>query len=194
MTAPDTDVRAETAAPVDTTPSERAFPFLVVGAIVVVDQLSKAWAQRALQPMHTPHDVLGEVLRFTLTYNPGAAFGMHLGEWSRGIFMALTLTILGFLYRLYRGTPPSDRWLRLSVLLVMGGALGNFIDRVRSPDGVVDFIDAGWGDWRFWTFNVADMAVSVGAALLVLILWRQDAAQHARAAAAEPRLPGDPAA
>ena len=160
----------------------RAFPFAVVGIIVVLDQLTKAWAERALQPLHLPHDVLGEVLRFTLTYNPGAAFGMHLGQWSRGIFMALTLTILGFLYRLYRGTPPTERWLRLSVLLVMGGAIGNFIDRIRSVDGVVDFIDVGFGDWRFWTFNVADMAVSVGATLLVLILWRHDSAYHARAA------------
>jgi signal peptidase II len=172
----------------------RALPFVVVGGIVAVDQVTKVWAERALQPLHTPHDVIGHFLRFTLTYNPGAAFGMHLGEWSRGIFMLLTLTILGFLYRLYRGTPAADRGLRLAVLLVMGGAIGNFIDRVRSPDGVVDFIDVGTGDWRFWTFNVADMAVSVGAALLVLILWRQDAVHAARAASAERATPHDPAA
>jgi signal peptidase II len=146
----------------------------VVG-IVAADQFTKLWAERALVPRHTPHDVLGEVLRFTLTYNPGAAFGMHLGQASRWIFMALTVLIVGFLVRLYRSLPDAERALRLAIAAVIGGAIGNFIDRVRSPEGVVDFIDVGVGDVRFWTFNLADAAVSVGAACLVLLLWRFEA-------------------
>ena len=55
-----------------------------------------------------------------------------------------------------------------------GGAVGNLIDRLRSPIGVVDFLDIGFGDWRWPTFNVADMAVSVGAFLLAWVLWGED--------------------
>lgn len=168
---------------------------LVVG-IVLVDQVTKQLAVTHLVPRHLPHPVVGDVLRFTLTYNPGAAFGMHVGEASRWLFMALTVVILGFLVRLYTTTPSTERTLRLAVAAVMGGAIGNFIDRVRSHEGVVDFIDIGLGDTRFWTFNVADMAVSVGAVLLVLSLWRYETRLHEQQVAAERAhvgLPSPPA-
>jgi signal peptidase II len=156
----------------------------VVATIVIVDQITKWLAVRNLMPRHMPHEVIGEWVRFTLTYNPGAAFGMHLGDASRWVFTILTLLILGFLSRLYAGTPRSDTPLRLAVATVMGGAIGNLIDRLRSPLGVVDFIDVGVGDVRFWTFNVADTAVSLGAICLVILLWRRDA-EHAREQAAQ---------
>jgi signal peptidase II len=151
----------------------------LIATIVVVDQVTKWLAVSRLVHRHLPHEVIGEYLRFTLTYNPGAAFGMHLGDASRWIFTGLTFVILGFLVRLYRTTPTSERTLRLAVATVMGGAIGNLIDRFRSPEGVVDFIDVGVGDTRFWTFNVADMAVSVGAVALVLALWRYESRLHA---------------
>lgn len=143
---------------------------LVLG-VVVADQITKHLAVTRLTP-HLPRDVVGSVVRFTLTFNPGAAFGMHLGRASWWAFPVLTLLILGFLIRLYRSLPLTERGLRLAIAAVMGGALGNLIDRFHSPAGVVDFIDVGIGDVRFWTFNVADSAVSVGAVLLVLLLWR----------------------
>jgi signal peptidase II len=159
----------------------------IVLAVVAFDQVTKIVAERELVPRHTPHDVIGEFLRFTLTYNPGAAFGMHLGDASRWIFMVLTVLIVGFLVRLYRSLPVGERPLKLAIAAVIGGAIGNFVDRVRSPEGVVDFIDVGVGDVRFWTFNVADMAVSVGAVCLVLLLWRYEARlQHAEQHVAEP--------
>ena len=157
---------------------------VLAAVVVALDQGTKLLAERHLLPRHTPHDIVGDVLRFTLTYNPGAAFGMHLGEASRWVFTILTLLILGFLYRLYHGTPRNDTPLRLAVATVMGGAIGNLVDRLRSPSGVVDFIDIGVGDVRFWTFNVADTAVSLGAACLVFLLWRRDV-QHAREQAAQ---------
>jgi len=160
----------------------------LVAVIVVVDQWTKQLATTHLVPRHVPHQVLGDVVRFTLTFNPGAAFGMHLGDASRWVFTILTLLILGFLVRLFRATPRTDTALRLAVATVMGGAVGNLVDRLRSVEGVVDFIDVGVGDVRFWTFNVADMAVSVGAVCLVFLLWRRDlhAAQAAQAAQARP--------
>ena len=155
----------------------------VVAGIVVADQFTKQLAVAKLSPPHIPHEVIGEYVRFTLTYNPGAAFGMHLGSLSRWIFAGLTLVILGFLLRLFRATPHADAPLRLSIAAVMGGAIGNLVDRFRSPLGVVDFIDIGVGDVRFWTFNLADAAVSVGAVCLVILLWRRDLAHAAHVAA-----------
>jgi signal peptidase II len=150
---------------------------IVVG-VVALDQWTKHLAVTRLE-RHVPREVVGEAVRFTLTYNPGAAFGMHFGNASRIVFTILTIVILGFLVRLYRSLPASERALRLAIAAVMGGALGNLIDRFRSPLGVVDFIDVGVGDTRFWTFNVADSAVSVGAVLLVLLLWRYEGRVHA---------------
>ncbi len=156
----------------------------IVAGVVALDQYTKQLAVARLVP-HTPREVFGEAVRFTLTFNPGAAFGMHFGAASRVVFTVLTFIILGFLVRLYRSLPAAERALRLAIAAVMGGAIGNLIDRFRSPRGVVDFIDVGVGESRFWTFNVADSAVSVGAVLLVLLLWRYEGRLHAEQAAAE---------
>jgi signal peptidase II len=168
----------------------------IIATIVVADQWTKHLATTRLEPRHVPHQVVGDVVRFTLTFNPGAAFGMHLGDASRWVFTILTLLILGFLVRLYRATPRQETALRLAVAVVMGGALGNLVDRLRSPAGVVDFIDIGVGDTRFWTFNVADSAVSLGAVCLVFLLWRRDlqATRHAHLPASElaERGPSEP--
>jgi len=75
---------------------------------------------------------------------------------------------------LYRRTPPDARLRAAALALVAGGALGNLLDRLRSPLGVIDFIDVGIGDSRFWIFNVADIGVTVGALLLALVLWREE--------------------
>lgn len=150
--------------------------FPVVGVLVIADRVTKMVAESNLWPRYVPHEVWGDYLRWTLVYNPGAAFGLHLGPYSRWIFMALTVAALVILTNLYRSTQPGDRWRVLAVALVSAGAIGNLIDRVISPSGVVDFIDVGLGDRRWPTFNVADMAVSTGAVLLALVLWGEDKA------------------
>jgi signal peptidase II len=142
--------------------------------VVVLDFATKLIAASALSPQHVPHEVIGNGLRLTLVYNPGAAFGLNLGIYSRWIFMALTAGALVILGRLYQATRPGDALRTLALALVCGGAVGNLIDRVRSPAGVVDFIDVGIGDLRWPTFNVADMAVSVGAFLLAWVLWGEE--------------------
>ena len=86
----------------------------------------------------------------------------------------LTIAALVILAQLYRATPARDIARTLAIALVSGGAIGNLIDRVRGPQGVVDFIDIGIGDWRFWTFNLADVAVFCGAVLLAHLLIRRD--------------------
>jgi signal peptidase II len=172
---------AGSAGSLDAAPA-RAVPWwAVVVPIVAVDLVTKLLAVEHLAPVHVPHPVIGDVVRFTLAYNPGAAFGMHVGELSRWVFLALTVVILAVLWRMHETTPANERALRLATATVMGGAVGNLIDRVRSERGVVDFIDIGIGETRFWTFNVADIAVSCGAVLLVALLWKKDAAENARA-------------
>ncbi len=151
------------------------WPVLLV--IVVLDRLTKVLAVELLPPSGMPRPLIGESVRLALVYNPGAAFGLYLGGYSRWIFMALTVGALVILWRLYQQTARDDVRRALAVALVAAGALGNLIDRVRTELGVVDFIDVGVGVHRWPTFNVADMAVSTGACLLALVLWGEERVQ-----------------
>lgn len=148
------------------------WPVLVL--VTAIDFSTKAIAASRLGFEGLPHSVAGEWLRFTLVHNPGAAFGLHVGVYSRWIFMMLTVVALFILGRLYYATRAGDVVRTWSLALVCGGALGNLIDRIASARGVVDFIDIGIGDSRWPTFNVADMAVSIGAFLLAWVLWGED--------------------
>jgi signal peptidase II len=146
----------------------------VASVLVVLDFASKRVAERTLLPIPAV-DVLGDWLQLRLVYNQGAAFGLHLGPWSRWIFLAVAVAAIVLLYRLARSSPPRD-WLRqVSCGLVAGGAAGNLVDRIRTAQGVVDFIDAGVGIHRWPTFNVADIGVSCGAIALAISLWLEDA-------------------
>jgi signal peptidase II len=154
--------------------SNAALFWPVIAIVTALDVVTKAVAARALVPQRVPHDVWGDALRLTLVYNPGAAFGLNLGSQSRWIFTALTIVALAILWRLYRATERGHALRVLALGLVCAGALGNLLDRLRSDLGVVDFIDVGFGSARWPTFNVADMAVSVGAVLLAWVLWQED--------------------
>jgi signal peptidase II len=142
--------------------------------LLLTDCTTKRLAEQHLQPEHMPHELLGDVVRLTLAYNADAAMGISAGAWSRPVFTILAIVILGVLGSMYRKATPSDRWLALGLALIAGGAIGNLIDRIRSERGVVDFIDIGVGSYRFWVFNVADMGVVIGAALLGFLLWQRD--------------------
>jgi signal peptidase II len=146
--------------------------------VIVVDLITKLLAEHFLLPRYVPHRVLGDVVRFTLAYNPGAAFSMSLGQYSRVIFGVFAVIALIVLWRLYRmtgaGARAGDRMRVIALGLAFGGAAGNLLDRFRSPEGVVDFIDIGFRDVRFWTFNVADSAVTVGALALAWSLSREE--------------------
>jgi signal peptidase II len=151
--------------------------------------VTKLLAERYLVPRHVPHPVIGDVVRFTLAYNPGAAFSMSLGPYSRWIFGAFAIIALVVLWRLYRmtgaGARAGDRLRVVALGLAFGGAAGNLLDRLRSNLGVVDFIDIGVGDVRFWTFNVADSAVTIGALVLAWSLSREERETAAAKAGAE---------
>lgn len=156
--------------------AERRSFWAIVAVVVILDRITKMIAEPALLG-GTVVDVLGEVVRFRLVYNPGAAFGLGqgLGGISRWIFFGIALVAVVVLHRMSREAPATDRLRQWSLAVVAGGALGNLIDRIISAPGVVDFIDVGIVDGPRWpTFNVADMAVSCGAVALALSLWRED--------------------
>lgn len=142
--------------------------------VLALDLVTKAWIERSFDHSRVV-PVLGEWFQLRLVYNPGAAFGLDLGPYSRWIFLVIAVVAVVTLTRLAWTTPPGDR-LRLWALgLVAGGAAGNLFDRVRSPLGVVDFLDLGVGALRWPTFNVADIGVSLGAIALAVSFWLEDA-------------------
>lgn len=154
--------------------SKAAVFWPLVSLLVLADCTTKQVAAERLEPEHVPHEVLGDVVRFTLAYNQGASFSVSLGEHTRWILTALAFGVLSVLMVQYRRAAPHDRTLALALAFIVAGASGNLLDRIRSPRGVVDFIDIGVGDTRFWTFNLADVAVFCGAVLLANLLIRRD--------------------
>jgi len=151
-------------------PKARLFWPLTV-TLLLADCATKELAERHLIPS-VPEPVVGDYLRFTLAYNPGAALSVSAGPYSRLIFSLAAVTAVLILGRLYLRSDGRATGFVVALALVIGGALGNLADRLRSARGVVDFIDVGLGSWRFWTFNVADIGVSIGAVLLAWYLTR----------------------
>jgi signal peptidase II len=93
----------------------------------------------------------------------------------------LSIVALGVLAAIYRSTPATDRLRLLAVALVGSGAIGNIVDRVRYERGVVDFLDVGIGSHRWWVFNVADSAVTVGAILLLVSFLMEESRERSSA-------------
>lgn len=147
------------------------WPLLLL--LVLADCATKRWAEAHLTGQ-TSEPVAGDVVRWTLAYNQVGAMGLHIGSATRPVFVLATIIALIVLARLYYTAGARDKGLAAATALIMGGALGNLIDRVRWNGGVIDFIDIGIGTFRFWVFNVADMGVTTGAALLGWLMWRQE--------------------
>jgi signal peptidase II len=148
-------------------PAAKARVFLPVFAgVFLSDCASKRVAVEQLSPPYVPHDVFGDVVRFTLAYNVRAAMGLTAGAWSRWILAAIAVAMLVAILVWLLRTRSTDPRLFGGIALIAAGALGNLVDRLRWDRGVVDFIDVGFGDARFWIFNVADMAITIGAVVL----------------------------
>ncbi|MFZ1640330.1 MAG: signal peptidase II [Candidatus Contendobacter sp.] len=143
--------------------------------VVVLDQATKYLAETLLA-MHQPVPVLPS-FNLMLTYNTGAAFSFlrEAGGWQRWFFLVLGSAVsIGLIVWLWR-LKPGDKWLALALALILGGAVGNLIDRAWLGQ-VIDFIQLYYDRWYFPTFNVADSAITIGAALLVLdSLWSRNA-------------------
>jgi signal peptidase II len=154
---------------------------ITAGLVLGLDLLSKQVVEGVFRHGEA-RAVLGEWFQLRLVYNPGAAFDLHFGTHSRWIFLAIAVTAVVFLTRLAWHTAPADRFRLVALGLVAGGAAGNLVDRIRSPLGVVDFLDLGIGMLRWPTFNVADIGVTCGAIALAVSYWLEDA-RRSRASA-----------
>ena len=150
--------------------SFRAF-WLTALAIVGADQLSKALILRNL-PVYDSRAVIPGVLDLVHVHNAGVAFGL-LNDVTHPLRSLLTtalalVALVGIAYYA-RQIRQEERLARMGLSLILGGACGNLADRLRQGY-VVDFVDVYWRDWHFWAFNVADAAITVGAALIFLEL------------------------
>jgi signal peptidase II len=150
---------------VDDGPARSRAPWVAatLAAIVALDQLTKAWATRALAD--GPISVVGDTVELRLTRNPGGAFGNFAAITPVLAVAALAVSLV--LVRVLRRA--SSRWTIVALTLVLGGALGNLVDRVARDPGflsghVVDFVSVG--AWP--VFNVADSCITVGAVVLVV--------------------------
>jgi signal peptidase II len=148
--------------------SRKAVTFWSIAiGITVVDFITKNIAEANLQ-RGQPVQILGDVVRFTLGYNTGIAFGMSFGGSSRWPLIIVTLLTMGLIFWLFRAVEARHKLQIVAFGLIMGGAAGNMLDRIFGSQGVVDFIDVGIGTTRFWTFNIADSGITIGAVLLIL--------------------------
>jgi signal peptidase II len=140
--------------------------------VVVLDQATKFLVTRFFE-LYERVEVL-PVLDFTLLHNTGAAFSLLAGAsgWQRWFFIALAGVVSVLLVAWIWRTPRGDKLLPLALSLVLGGAVGNVIDRVVHGY-VVDFIHAHWGGAYFPAFNIADSAITIGAVLLILDAFRE---------------------
>lgn len=142
--------------------------------IVLSDCTTKYAAVASLEVEGSSREVIGEAVRFTLVYNEGAAMGL-LGPWAKELLGAFSIVAAVMFFVWYRKAPSGATALAAATALVMAGAVGNGWQRLLSSQGVVDFVDVGVGTHRFWVFNVADVAVNVGAILLFIVLFHPNA-------------------
>ena len=135
----------------------------ITGVALTLDQLTKWWVLKTMV-LYESIPVLGSFFKLTYIHNPGAVFGLKLGNPYVHLALACVALIVvgGLLWRL----PSDDRAAAIGLTLVLGGAVGNIIDRVRFGV-VIDFLDFGFGDTRWWVFNLADTWVSIGTILLL---------------------------
>jgi len=142
--------------------------WLILSVLVLVaDQATKQWVLAALQP----YEVIPvlPVLNLTLVFNEGAAFSFlaTASGWQRWFFIALAVVITAVLVVWLARLKPHERITAAGLSLVAGGAVGNLVDRLLYGH-VVDFLDFYWRSWHWPAFNVADSAITIGVALLLL--------------------------
>lgn len=170
---------ASAAEPGSTPVAERpSWPvFLGLAALILaLDQLTKAWLVSFLQPGQSVN-VLGDYVRLVHSQNNGGLFGLFRGQ--ALVFGIVSMIVIGLIV-LYHARAGGGRYLSITLGLLLGGALGNLVDRIRL-EYVVDFVDAGIGDLRWFTFNVADAGISFSLLLLLAAsVWPQLARRPAR--------------
>jgi signal peptidase II len=146
----------------------RRLELVAVAIVVAADQITKALVRRGFA-LHDSVEVIPGWLSLTRVHNTGAAFGM-LNDvdfpFKSAIVLLVALGALAGVAWYAASLPAESRAARLGIALVLGGAIGNLIDRATAGY-VLDFVDAYRGDWHFWAFNVADAAITIGVVLML---------------------------
>ena len=159
---------ASASSPAEASRAPRWTTFLALAAAVVVaDQLAKAAVTSSLAPGQSVA-VIGDLLRIVFGQNSGALFGLFKDN--AAMFGIVSIAVIALIVA-YHGRATPSLYLTVTLGLLLGGAIGNMIDRLRLGY-VVDFVDAGLGSLRFYTFNVADSAISLSILLLVIAALR----------------------
>lgn len=141
----------------------------VTGGIVLLDQVTKALIQKWM-PLHSVREVVPGFFSLVHVRNTGAAFSFLAGGPSSlrpAFLVTLTLLVMGILLFAYRKLPSRDRWMRAAYSLILGGAAGNLVDRLRLGE-VIDFLDFYVGTHHWPAFNIADSAITTGAVMVLV--------------------------
>jgi signal peptidase II len=152
---------------------KRWLELLVVAAVALTDQATKLIVVKELG-LHETVEIVPGLLNLTHVRNSGVAFGFlntTSFAFKPALMAALAFAALIGVALYATQLSPHQKWARTGLALILGGAAGNLVDRARQGY-VVDVVDAYWGTWHFWAFNVADAAISVGVSMLILDLLR----------------------
>lgn len=147
----------------------RKLEISVALVVVILDQITKALVRPALA-LHDSVAIIPGYVDFTRVHNTGAAFGMLNAvefPFKPVVLSLVALIALGGVAWYAATVPLADRLARIGIAGVLGGAIGNLIDRATFGY-VLDFVDAYWNGWHFWAFNVADAAISIGVVFMIL--------------------------
>jgi signal peptidase II len=144
-----------------------------LAAIVVFDQLSKIIVDRSMA-LHQSIPIIDGFFNLTYVRNTGAAFGIFAGSaeiFRRPFLIAVSLLAIGFIFAMLKRLAEKARWLITALAFILGGAIGNLIDRVIYGE-VIDFLDCFWGDYHWPAFNLADSFITVGVTITLILLIR----------------------
>jgi signal peptidase II len=153
----------------DRMPRKYTLLLITVGIVVICDQISKLYVDAVMWP-HQSITVIENFFNITYIRNPGGAFGLfaRAERWIvRPLLLGLSAVTMVIILLIYRSTPADRSLIRLAFSLILGGAIGNLIDRVRF-DEVIDFLDVHWYHYHWPAFNIADAAITIG---VVLLCW-----------------------
>ncbi len=144
--------------------------YLIVGLIVIIDQITKIIIKESMY-LGESIQLMGNFLRITYVENPGIAFGIRVGNPIIFTILSLLASMVIVVYMIYHRN--GEKILKYGLAVILGGALGNLIDRLF-VQRVVDFVDVGIGDVRWPVFNVADSAVVVGMFMLIYAMIKME--------------------
>ncbi|MDY0038988.1 MAG: signal peptidase II [Desulforhabdus sp.] len=145
--------------------------FLIGSIVIFFDQLTKILVVKFL-PVYSSASIIPGFFNLVHVRNTGAAFSFLAGDlsgWRQMFFVAVSIIGIGVIIYIYRGLRKEDKWAKVSLALIFGGAAGNLVDRVRLGE-VIDFLDVYVGSYHWPAFNIADSAISIGAVVLLLHL------------------------